>query len=118
MTINEARTLAEGKRQVAQAAAEVTAGAALAELHRAHRDNYAATLAALDEAKAGMNQNSPEFAELAKMHDAAKPPADTRPLFAARAAAYAAADRTYRDDVAAAGAEHGVLTGGSERARG
>ena len=46
-------------------------------------------------------------------------PDHSRPQqFAARAAAYAAADRTYRDDVAAAGAEHGVLTGGSERARG
>src|SRR5207249_2282264 len=97
---------AEGKRQVAQAEAENAFATAMADLHRDHLDNYAATLAALGEAKSTVDQNSAEFAEISKIHDAAKKPADTRPLFEARASSYATADRDYHEAVREADCEH------------
>jgi len=106
-TFNEARTLAEGRRQVAQAEAEVVFGKAMAELHRATHEARTTALAALEEAKPLADAEL--IADLSKWSNN---PANTRPIFAARQHAYDVADAEYRTAVQAAGAEHGVLTGG------
>jgi hypothetical protein len=117
-SFDEARILAEGRRQVAQAEAEAVFNATMAKARRARQARYEATLAELDQAKATMDQSSPEFAAVRDRHEAAKRPAETRPIFEARVASYTAADREYQAAIHAVGAKHRVLTGATPGARG